>query len=341
MTANNSQHLRSRLHSFGLAEAAIDAAWPRWWTDDAEMSTSARAELRFGVARKLGLDPRSLLEDADEPRFMWVHEARFKHLVAEDEKERAGITSFGRAVASALTAALGEEPAASLYGRSALALRQAVLAGDRPYVDLADLLAVCWGLGVPVAHLRVFPWPQKRMAAMTIALEGRAVVLLGKDANYPAPVAFYLAHEIGHIALGHVAAGETLIDLDTDDPIAVPEDDEEQAADAFALELLTGTPRPAVELTAESARASGRELARIAMGAAAELQIEPGTLALAFGYSTQDWRTANAALRQIYAQPFPVWQAVNRVAVGQLRAEQIPPDAADFLAHVLGLAALA
>ena len=62
MAPVSAQQLRAQLRSLGLSNAAIDAAWPRWWSAEAESSASARAELAFGVARRLGLEPESLIE---------------------------------------------------------------------------------------------------------------------------------------------------------------------------------------------------------------------------------------------------------------------------------------
>jgi hypothetical protein len=334
LTGESARDLRLRLRGLGLSDQAISAAWPRWWSDDAEASASARAELRFGIARRLGLDPHSLLDEQDEPRFLWREEARFKHLSGESERERAGITSFGRAIASVLVSALPPS-AQDLSGISARVLRESVLASGRPFVTLVDLLSLSWGLAVPVVHLRVFPWPQKRMAAMTVKVGVRSTVLLGKDSVYPATIAFYVAHELGHIAGAHVAADRQIVDLEDDGPAASEEDDEEREADAFALELLTGEPEPKV-LPIGPGSVHGRALARAALESAEALGIEPGTLALCFGYSTGDWRTANAALSHIYTDPRPVWSYVNGVARQQLDQDDLPVDAIDFLDAVLG-----
>src|SRR4051794_15887231 len=70
VTGESAGDLRLRLRRLGLSDDAISAAWPQWWSADAEASPSARAELRFGIARRLGLDPRSLLGEQDEPRFL-------------------------------------------------------------------------------------------------------------------------------------------------------------------------------------------------------------------------------------------------------------------------------
>ena len=246
----------------GFASSTIDAVWPRWWSAEADESASARAELRFGIARRLGLNPRTLLDDRDRPEFLWREEARFKHLTAADETERAGIESFGRSVAAAIASATGP-PSADVRGWSPAEIRDLLLRDEKPYVGLTDLLALCWGIGIPVVYLRVFPWPQKRMAAMTVRIENRSFILLGKDASYPAPIAFYVAHELGHIVLSHIAPDEALVDMDAGDPVMPVGDDEEAAADAFALELLTGWPEPKV-LPAEPGTQSAGELARTA-----------------------------------------------------------------------------
>jgi hypothetical protein len=289
--------------------------------------------LRFGVARRLGLDPASLLAD-DEPRFVWREEARFKHLAAENDTEQAGIASFGRAVAAALSA-VAPIAELSLQSGTAEEIRARLLASGRNYVALDNLVALSWSAGIPVVNLRVFPWPQKRMAAMTTRVGDRACILLAKDANYPPWIAFYLAHELAHVALDHVGADQALVDLDADSRLADENDDEERAADAWALELLTGHASPNV--VSADGNASARELARVAQNSAASLGIEPGTLALCFGYSTGQWAIANASLQRIYPSPAPVWRAINAVASRQLALDELPLDALDFLWDVLEL----
>lgn len=286
------------------------------------------------MARRLGLDPHSVLDD-DQPRFLWREEARFKHRAEETNLELEGITSFGRSIAAALLNATSRSEQ-HLIGRTAAELRQVVLGASRPFVDLLDLLALAWGVGIPVAHLRVFPWTRKRMSAMSVGVGDDAAVLLAKDSNFPAVISFYIAHEIAHVALGHVGDDDALVDLEDDTPPLEAADDEEEAADAFALELLTGNPRPVVLLDERSARPSGSELARIAGEASTVLAIEPGVLAQCYGFTTGDWRTATAALKTVYGGGRPVWEAVNRTAMSQLDLDALPSDAADFLHAVLG-----
>jgi hypothetical protein len=323
--------LRRRLKSFGLSNAAIDAAWPRWWSGEAETSPAARADLRFSLARNLGLDPRSLLADGRTPAFTWHGQARFKHLATEDTLERDAIESFGRAIGALLLRAAPEQ--VSVPALEAHELRQLVLR-QSPYVRLADLLSIAWSIGIPVVHLTVFPWPQKRMAAMSVRVGERYAILLAKDSVYPAQVAFYLAHELGHLALSHFVNDAVIVDFEESTPTLARDDSEEVAADRFALELLTG--EPDLKVLPAIGHSTAAELARVVVAAGPDLQIEPGTLALCFGYSTRRWATAFAAMKSIYSTPKPVWAEVNRVARQQLRLDELSEDAADYVEAILG-----
>lgn len=334
MTAESADQLAQRLRRAGLSGAAIRAAWPRWWSQEADHSPSARLDLRFTLARNLGLEPHSLFEDAGEPRFVWRGEARFKRLTVESEVERDAIASFGKALGSLLVAAT-PEGSRQLADVSASEVRDSILASvDAPFVRLIDLLALCWASGIPVVQLRVFPAEHKHMAAMTVLVDERPVILLAKDSRFPGQLAFYLAHEIGHVAMRHLPQGAVLVDMEQDVPAWESDDDEERRADAYALELLTGEPSPKV--VSGTRHANGPELARVSIAAATGLRIEPGTLALCFGYSTGRWTTAMSAMGRIYQGAQPLWREVNRLAEAQLLFDALPADSRDYLRAALG-----
>jgi len=330
VNTGSERDLKRRLKAIGLSEGAIAAAWPQWWSDDADASPSARLELHFSIARKLGIDPRSLLDAEGTPRFIWRDEARFKHLSGESDAERAAISSFGRALGALLIGGTTQliDPA----NADAASLRGLVLE-NQPFVRLNDLLSICWSTGTPVIHLRVFPRQQKRMAAMAVRVTGRGAILLAKDASYPAHIAFYLAHELGHLLLGHLDREAAIVDLESMH-VGSKDDREEDEADRFALELLTGTPDPHVVPMNRSYNAPA--LAAAVRDAGPKLRVEPGTLALCFGFSTQNWPVVNAAMRFIYERPKPVWKEVNAVALRELDFARIPEDAHAFLGSVLG-----
>lgn len=322
-------HLRQRLIQTGYSDLVISAAWPGWWSEEAESSDSAQIELRFSIARKLGLDPRFLLED-DAPVFVWKDEAKFKHLSGETEAERAAISSYGLSIGRILIAATQET--ASFKGVDAREIRAKILENEN-FIGLHEIVALCWSFGIPVIHLRVFPLTAKRMCAMSVRIGDRYAILLGKDSNYPAPISFYLSHELGHIALGHLPDGIAVVDLSDPLDTDIEEDDEELAADHYALELLTGAQEPKVDT--ETMRFTAKQLADNLLQTGPQLHIEPGTLALCFGYTTGKWDKANAAMQNIYVKASPVWQEVNRIAHTQLDWDAIPNDFKSFLCTVI------
>ena len=323
------KQLKRGLKRAGLSEQAIEAAWPAWWSDEAAASRSARAELRFTLARKLGLSPRSLVGDRVE--FVWKDVARFKHFTGDDELLQSALTSFGISIGRLLLQATRSE--GELVEIAAEDLRKAVLRG-RPFVDLSGLLAICWALGIPVIHLRVFPLTAKAMHAMVVKAGGRYAILLGRDARYPAPVAFTLAHEVGHVALGHLATACALIDAE-DPAEATDHDAEEDSADRFALALLTGEAEPDIRTNID--KFGARQLAQAVLGAGPPRGIEPGTLALCLAYRSNQWSTAIAALRHIYTEPKPVWREINGIAKGQLDWRALTDDNSEYLRNIMGV----
>lgn len=318
--------LVAELQRAGFSRAAIDAAWPSWWTDDLSRSPSGRAELRFALARRLGLEPKPLLGERVE--FVWNDEARFKHLTTEDANQRAALASFGVSVGRLLLRATPSAPQPLV---AATDLRAAILAHHQ-VVNLDALVATCWAIGIPVAYLRVFPLATKSMHAMVISDSGRFAVLLGRDASYPAPVAFTLAHELGHAVLGHVGAAPALVDLE-DPATSKLGDDQERDADRFALELLTGSPDP--QFSTSAVRFNAPTLANAAIQASGRYRVEPGTLALCLAHRLGNWPVAMSSLRFIYGVPSPAWKHVNAIARGQLSWTELADDAADYLSNVM------
>lgn len=328
--ASDTDDFRIRLaRKTGYSNSAIEAAWPEWWSATAEGSPSAVAELKFSVARKLGLDPRSLSDD-DGPRFMWDDSAKYKNFKG-GERERLAITSFGTSISRML---LGGVPNyAILQGYNASSLRKLILSRQR-FVRYQDLLALLWSVGVPVIHLRVHPLAAKRMCAMAVSINDRHAILLARDAKYPAATAFHVAHEIGHLLLGHITEGSAVIDMEDPVELAMEGDEEEVAADRFALELLTGDPSFTVEKVGSGR--SPRQLAQQVVSISEDRCVEPGTLALCYGYATKEWSTVQAAMPFIYREAMPVWRATNQVAASQIDWYLLGDENGSFIRAVMG-----
>lgn len=321
--------LRNRLRDAGLAPPFIDAAWPEWWSDEAATSASARNELRFALSRALGLDPRALI-DGDRVDFVSSFGPRFKALGAKDDMERRAIASFGQAVVTLLGAAA---PMGRPGRREAHVLRDFLLS-NRTVPTFQSLIALCWRIGVPVVHLAITPLKARRMHAMAVGRGDRCAILVAVRDTVYAKAAFTVAHELGHIMLGHLEGEPAALDIL--DPLAeAPTAQEEREANRYALELLTGRPEPRITTSREDY--SARQLARASQTTGAAERVEPATIALCDGYRTGNWARAMAACRLIQPDPANVAAETNAYARHHLDLDVLDADSRTYLRRVLGL----
>ena len=160
--------------------------------------------------------------------------------------------------------------------RTALELRGRLLEANET-IQLKARLDLCWQLNVPVAHLRKAPAHAPH--AMAINVDGRCAIVLIRNKQHQGWHLFDLAHELGHIMLGHVKPGEAIVD---GQGLNLSED-EENEANQFAFELLTGSPMglsfPRVM--------DGERLLRICKSASSTYRVDPQWLIVCVGF---DWR---------------------------------------------------
>jgi hypothetical protein len=172
------------------------------------------------------------------------------------------------------------------------------------------------------------------MHAMAVGEADRFAILLGRNSRYPAPIAFDLAHELGHVSLGHIVGSSAIVD--EGDPFEdSPADEEEDAADRYALSLLVGTSSPDIQTNV--AEFNSMQLARAVIDEGPKRGIEPGTLALCQAYASKQWERAFAAMSFIYSDSKDVSTEVNKIADGQLDWDSLSDESADYLRKVMGL----
>jgi hypothetical protein len=328
--------LIERMESAGFAGPFVRACLPEWWDEQAERSESAWLQLQLGLADRFSLDPISLLDESRPLQLSDVGRAKFKHLALTDTQQAAA-NGFANGLARILLAAMPEAPA--VLPSSATDIRRMLLsAPGSSWIALGELLQLCYAYSVPVAHLTKFPSGVKGMAAMTTSIGERAVIFTARRPLHPAQAAFFVAHELGHIAHGHVRGGRTIVeglsldpDSSTDDE---PADEEEAQADAFAFELLTGDAGFSVSGT--TARGTASELARRAIQAGTASQVDPGLIVLCFGRATGRWPQATAALKRLPDYSQDVEGVVNRALRSQLDHEMLSFEDVAYLEAVIG-----
>jgi hypothetical protein len=323
--ASNSDRLVNRLLDIGLSKEMVDMCLPEWWVSEDYESPSARTLASLLLARRLSIDPTTLLDDEAPVGFLHTGVSKFKHMRLADGARRGALVGFAAGVGRILLSLVESADGGQAAPADPLVLRRALL-GGRPFVSFGDVITACWSLGVPVLHLRVFPAQTKGVTAIALKLAGRHAILVARESGFDAQYMFHVAHELGHIALGHLGEGGAIVDADPDDPAnkleELVDDEEERNADAYAQALLTGSANFEVFRLADTngrqRLGTARELALRAQQLSGELQIDPGHLVMVFGHSTGDWQLAFAAAKLLPQQQEKPGTLVNRVMWNQL-----------------------
>ncbi|MCX6359789.1 MAG: hypothetical protein NT029_08290 [Armatimonadetes bacterium] len=321
--ASGMRALYRRLGALGLGQTYVrSVALPTGWDDSEAANPSTYACVLTLLARNLGLDIRSL-QDAQAPlRWREAGETRFLKHGNVDECEFDAVK--GIALRAAGAAAQGvTAPTRTIP--SAQALRTQILSAGHQAVTLEALLDACWDLGIVVLCLRDLPPKAKKPTATVTVAGGRPVVVLCRKPCAAAWMLFWLAHEIGHVANGHLGGASLLIDADLD---GQPSGDMEQEAHKYAVTLLAGEPDPGY--LAPSRLYRGR-LAAWARDVGRRDGVDPGFVVL---HSTRAsggrYDVANNALKALEDSPDPV-ATVTAQLDRRLDWSLLTRDAREFL----------
>jgi len=327
--ANPIKKLYSRLSEVGLTRAFVKkTALPSWWNDEVATNPSGYAQGLLLLSRHLGLDLASLQAENEPIRLRDFGTCKFKKRsdVSEDDLALARVLATR---AAQLAAFAVSTPAVAIPVNPG-EIRQQILGDDAPWIGLDELLRYCWSSGLPVLHLDHFPKSAKRPDGFAARVHGRPVIVLCRHAKYSAWLLFILAHELGHLALGHVPDEGTLIDQGLDENST---DLEEQQANAFALELLTG--RSERRFIAADRWPNAAGLAKSALEIGRKAMIDPGHVALNYAHSmgTAFFPVGNAALKLLEPDANAVAKVRANMA-GNLDWSRLPEDSSEFLMRV-------
>ena len=266
---------------------------PEWWEDELADIEANRSLAEAYLARQLGFTNKEL-RDRDRPlswpKMAQVRFKRYKNTI--DDKVRASTLVAQRAAGGVVRAIEGRvKPFA--VPQSAQDLRDQVLINSR-FVDLDSLVSLCWEMGIPVLYLAHTPKGSKRFDGMAAFIGHRPVIVLASGRDGAPWLAFHLAHELGHIMLGHVAPGKAPV-VDGQLTAATDSGGHEREADRFACELLTGDASPRIR----NLNASAAKLAVIAERKGPSEGVDPGVFALIYARSNNRWPVAQNALKYL------------------------------------------
>jgi len=298
---------------------------PEWWDDEVATNPAGLAEGLAYISRHAGFDLGSLRDPLRAIAFRDGGPCKFKKSRDASEDQLRLVRSLATRVAHLASAATVEPcippPAAAAQ------VRAEILGRGQPWVGLSNLVDYCWSIGIPVVHLASF-LKSRQPDGLALKVRGRPVIALCKNEKRSAWLLFILAHELGHIVLGHIPDDGAVLDVDVH---ANDRDEEEKAANDFAVELLTGRADtkfwadrwPNAVALAKTARELGREH-----------QIDPGHVVLNYAHSMGPgfFAVGNAALKHL--EKGDATGIVRRKLAERLDWSRLPEDSCEFLMRV-------
>ncbi|MBY6096165.1 hypothetical protein [Ferrimonas balearica] len=307
---------------------------PEWWDPSLKSSSSAVQQAIVGMSRLLNLDLASVLDPTQELRQKEVM-CQYKRSKRAANDDLAVATSMVHGIAQTAIRAI-EKDYTPLP--NAAELRAQILSGTDKWVSFEALVEICWMHGIPVLYIPVLP-VSKKMDAVVVDIDGRPAIALTSKKAHASWLVFHLAHEMGHIAEGHLEPGETLVD-ETISEQEEGADDNERAADKYALELITGD---AERQYYSTRRMDGQTLAAQASTIGLEHNVDPGHIVLNWAHGMANsvtsrvaWATAQSALKTLY--PNADWIALlHRKMEEALDESRVGESEFDYLYKLTGL----
>lgn len=317
-TTNPITGVYTKLRTTGYSRAYVDSLLPDWWDDAIAANPSGLQQASLVLGKLLGVRPESLWAEQSEVALSTPPGRKFKRRV--NTQAEALDVACAVAYAAARIALRGYIPEfrPDLLIDSAPLREQ--LTNASQWVGLEDLLGYCNTVGIPVIHLTHFPKGMKKMAGLAFEIDGRPVIVITQSKKHGYYL-FDLAHELGHITLGHVAGNACIVDQKIDQE---SDDEDERAANRFALELLTGDPD--CRITPVGRNLTGPELATAAERFGSKHKVDPQHVILNYGYATNHWGPANIAL-SFFAGKRASDQALTRESLfSNIDAESLGED---------------
>ena len=295
-----SQHMKrlyNRLQTVGYTKKYINSLLPDWWDDELAGTPAGVQQASLILGQRFGVRAETLWTDDVAPALRLPQGIRFKHRQNVDTDDLSIACAVAHSLAKIVLRAFPAKPLPDFY-TDAGELRKQLLIGKK-WITFKDVLVYCLNLGIPVIYLKHLPDKAKKMDGLAFMQDDRPVIVLTQKRTY-GYMLFDLAHELGHISLGHVTAEHSIIDQKID---SEAEDEAESAANRFALELLTGN--PGCRIVPNGRNLNGNQLAQAAILFGEKHQIDPMHIALNYAHTQEKvqnqkrWPVANHAVNLI------------------------------------------
>lgn len=334
MTAITANELYATVAQLGLTRAQVRKLLPNWWDPKVEAKPDGVVELALHMSRRLSVDVSALLRGQVAPKGA-VRGLAYKHSADVDPATLTPASYIASSLSQALLAAMKTEYR-QLPSDPEQLRKEAQ--GANGVLNFDALLTTCWRHGVPVIPLPNLPVGVRKMDGAAMLVNDRPVIVIAKKKSSRAWLSFILAHEIGHLALGHVKPNSSIVDISLQESSTYAAegaaDKQEREADEFALQLLGGA---AMERLVASwpGNAQPVDLAVEARQGSKDLGVEAGHLILRHAFATRRWPESMLALRFISEDVNPEAALLGQLAE-HIDIDQVSEDLQDLVTQVTG-----
>lgn len=296
-------------------------------------------ELVLGIAKSLSLDAAALSKGELFPKGA-VANISYKRNALVNPQDFQASTLIASSISNAIISSI-KVPYQALP-KNVWELNKEIRAIGKGSVDFDALLNYCWRKGVPVISLSNLPFGLKKMDGAALKVGDRPVIILAKKNNSKSWLSFILAHELGHIALGHLEKNSSIVDIALQQESTFDSDNTgdsmELEADKFALNILGG---PLAQETQErwGDFDSAITLATNARAAANLLGCSAGHLILRYAFRTKRWSDAASALKFL-REDFDAQKEIIRSMASGIAFDDLSNDVQDLIFRITGYSPL-
>ncbi|HCI6825272.1 TPA: ImmA/IrrE family metallo-endopeptidase [Klebsiella variicola subsp. variicola] len=327
---NQMSRIYSKFGRAGFNLSYIRKLLPEWWDEQLAETPSGRQYACLHLARMFSILPDSLKDDSEGLCFNFGGNHKYKHRqnVAEQDLDIATAVAYA---AAGIVASNFKTPFDAGAVLDPTVIRDQILAHEQ-WVSLGSLVTFCHSIGIPVVYLKYFPQAAKKMAGLALVSRGRPVIVLTQPQKY-GYMLFDLAHELGHIAKGHLNAenGQCHVDLKIENAST---DLIEKEANEFAFQVISG--QKSLRIGPTGGRLKGSDLARAAHRYGSENHIDPTHIALNYGYAQACWGAAVNAVKLLCAGKHSDQDFVRAMMKSGMDLENIHEDDLKVLENLIG-----
>jgi len=298
ITKNNNKIFSEVLKN--LAEVGVKRGFirsyvlPDWW-EESILSSPSGAELGLTYISSFFNIPVTRLLENQDLSTQGIVAVSYKKRADTSEDSLHKATLLGLWVARLVGTAC-KIPYSSIP-KDAREVYAALSSKTKQGVGFIDLIDFAWMHGVPVVRISP-PATGNHPDGLCTIVEGRPVIVLMKKHDSCAWQEFILAHELGHIACGHIFTAINKTMIDGVQSFASREKTEDEA-NKWGCTALSDNPLTDMNAVWQKRPSSGKDLSLKAFREAGRRNIDPGFLILNYARGVNDFRLGNSALMHV------------------------------------------